>query len=98
MVRRRTYECRDCGEFDVFLKRSEEAPKTKKCPKCGRRATRRIKFPNSYSDMGTKQLSTLLPTNYSHKTRGQFPVVQGNAALRETLKRYNGTYGTDLQV
>lgn len=97
MPRRFTYECPECGEFDTILCFGEPVPPSSEC-KCGRTAERRIKFPQSHSDLPPRRLSSLLPFNYTHKTRGQVMVVEGNAGLRETLKRYNGTYNKELEV
>lgn len=97
-MRRFSYEC-ECGhQWDIFLGTGERVPVKKRCGACGRMGSRRFRFPASYPDMPEKALSTLLPLNYTHATRGQVDRVEGHAALREHLKRYNGTYQTGLEM
>lgn len=96
-MRRFSYECRCGKEFDIFLERGIPVPSRKKC-ECGKMADRLFKMPGEFSDIGTLHLSSLLPLEYDHSTRGKVDKVEGNYALREHLKRYNDKYQVGLEV
>jgi hypothetical protein len=97
-MRRFVFECKDGHEFDVYVIGNDPIPKQRRCPKCHRKGTRVFKPFHHYPDMGERRLSSLLPLNYTHATRGKVDVVEGHAGLREHLKRYNGTYDRGLEM